>query len=90
VTIRFFSRLLFAAYFIEAGLLLTFVPWSAFWDHNYFVQVMPLVGALVRANAVRGAVTGVGLITGLAGVVELAGIFTSARAADEGRNGRGP
>ncbi len=90
MTIRFFSRLLFAAYFIEAGLLLTFVPWSAFWEHNYFAQVVPFVGALARANAVRGAVTGVGLVTALAGVVELAGLFASARATDDGRHGQEP
>lgn len=87
MTIRLVSRLLFAAYFIEAGLLLTFVPWSGFWDHNYFAEVIPLVGVVVRASAIRGAVTGVGVITALAGVVELAGLFASARAAGEGRGG---
>ena len=48
---------------------------------------IPLVGALVRANVVRGAVTGVGLITALAGVAELAGLFVGVRAASGGRGG---
>ena len=90
LTIRLISRVLFAAYFIEAGLLLTFVPWSGFWDRNYFAEVIPLVGALVRASAFRGAVTGVGVITALAGVVELAGLFAGVRAPAGGRDEQGP
>jgi polyferredoxin len=90
LTIRLISRLLFAAYFIEAGLVLTVVPWSGFWDRNYFADVIPLVGALVRTSAFRGAVTGVGLITTLAGVVELAGLFAGVRAAAAERGEQGP
>ena len=34
--IRTVSRLLFAAYFLEAGFILVVAPWSAFWEHNRF------------------------------------------------------
>ena len=37
------GRLLFLAYFIEVGLVLLVVPWSPFWERNYFL--VPLAGA---------------------------------------------
>ena len=37
------SRLVFLAYFAEVGLLLLIVPWSPFWDRNYFLQVWRVV-----------------------------------------------
>ena len=64
-------RLLVAAYLIEAGLLLIIAPWTASWQHNYFGALLPALG-LVMANAfVRGAVTGVGLVTIAAGLRDL-------------------
>ena len=35
-----FRRLLFVALLLEAGLLLMLIPWSAFWDRNYFVELV--------------------------------------------------
>ena len=32
------KRLLLVAYFIEVGLLLVLVPWSPFWERNYFLD----------------------------------------------------
>jgi len=34
-------RLLYVAFFLEVGLLLIVLPWSAFWDGNYFVHAWP-------------------------------------------------
>jgi len=73
--IRVFTRLLFAAYFIEVGLVLTVTPWSSFWERNYFADALPVVGAVADTAAARGAVTGIGLLTVAAGLVELAGVF---------------
>ena len=36
--ISFLTRILFAAYFLEAGLILVVAPWSSFWDRNLFFE----------------------------------------------------
>ena len=74
-------RLLLVAFFIEIGLVLIVVPWSAFWDRNYFVQLVPPLGALITNNFVRGAVSGLGVINVSAGVAEIVSIVL-ARSAD--------
>ena len=86
--IRVFTSLLFAAYFIEVGLVLVITPWLAFWDQNYFARVLPSLGAILETAAARGAVTGVGLVTAIAGFLELAAIFVRGGTAEvtEGRD----
>ena len=49
------KRLLLVAYFIEVGLLLVLVPWSPFWERNYFVTAYPAIHEIIRNNYVRGA-----------------------------------
>jgi hypothetical protein len=71
--------LLFAAYFLEAGLILIVAPWSAFWDRNFFAEALPAMDAILSSPYARGAVSGVGLVTLLAGLVELGGAFASRR-----------
>jgi hypothetical protein len=61
-------------------LLLILIPWSAFWDRNYFVESLPMLGALLTNNFVRGAVSGLGVVNLLAALGELADMF-SGRAA---------
>lgn len=65
------ARLLVAAYLIEAGLVLVIAPWTQFWAHNYFGLSWPWLGDLMGSAYVRGAVSGVGLITIAAGVRQL-------------------
>ncbi len=86
------TRLLFAAYLLEAGLLLTISPWTVFWERNYFAQAWPWVGAMMDSPYVRGAVTGVGVVTVIAGLRDLAGsMFTRTPASDSpGQPGSGP
>ena len=62
-------------YFLEAGLILIVAPWSQFWDRNGIAWMVPLVRGYLSNHFVRGAVTGVGVITACAGLVELAGVF---------------
>jgi hypothetical protein len=62
-------------YFLEAGLVLLVAPWSPFWFRNVFAQ-HPTVAHLLANPYVRGAVSGIGLITALAGLAELAGAFS--------------
>jgi hypothetical protein len=66
---------LLAAYFLEAGLVLIVAPWSAFWDRNFFVWRLPQLAEFLASPIARGAVSGVGLVTTLAGLAEFGGAF---------------
>jgi hypothetical protein len=69
------TRLLFVAYFVEVGLLLILVPWSGMWERNYFAGSVPLLGAVIQNHFVRGAVSGLGVVSLLAGLADLAGLL---------------
>lgn len=62
-------------YFIEAGLVLLFVPWLGLWDHNYFVTSGPHLRAFLGNPFLRGAVSGLGVVNLMAGAAELVAIF---------------
>jgi hypothetical protein len=64
-------------------LILIVAPWSVFWQQNFFADVLPGIQAFIRNNFVRGAVSGVGLVTVLAGLAELAGVLVSRRRSGE-------
>ncbi len=70
-------RLLLTAFFFEAGLLLVIVPWSIYWERNYFVQALPAVQAFLMNDFVRGAVSGLGLVNLLSGLVEIWAFLTT-------------
>jgi hypothetical protein len=72
---QLFRRLLLVALFLEIGLLLVVLPWSGFWDRNYFGAALPGLRSIITNNFVRGAVTGLGLVNLLAGVTELILLF---------------
>jgi hypothetical protein len=72
-------RLLQIVFFFEVGFVLAVVPWSAYWDNNYFVETVPWVRSVASNNFVRGAVTGLGLVNVLVGAVELVSIFIARR-----------
>ena len=65
------KRLLLVAFFFEVGFVLIVIPWSAFWDRNYFAQMAPPLRVLITNNFFRGAVSGLGVINILAGLAEL-------------------
>jgi hypothetical protein len=69
------KRLLFVAFFLEIGLVLIVIPWSAFWDRNYFAQLLPPLQHVMTNNFVRGAVSGLGLLNVSVGLVELVSIL---------------
>ena len=56
------GRVLLIVYFLETGLVLLVAPWSTFWERNWLVEVSPLLGSVMRLAAVRGAVSGVGVV----------------------------
>ena len=68
-------RLILLAYFVEVGLVLLVVPWSPFWDRNYFVQMWPALETLTRSNLIRGAVSGLGVVNLWAAMSELGVLF---------------
>jgi hypothetical protein len=78
------SRLLLVALFLETGFVLVVVPWSGFWDRNYFAESLPFLLDILSNNYVRGAVSGLGVVNVAAGVSELFSLLMS-RHAD--RNG---
>jgi hypothetical protein len=71
------KRLLLIAFFLEVGFVLMVVPWSAYWDRNYFAETLPLVKAVITNNFVRGAVSGLGVINVSAGISELISLMLS-------------
>ena len=75
-------RLLLTAFFFEAGLVLLIVPWSAYWERNYFVQALPMLEPLLTNTFVRGAVSGLGLVNLLAGFVEIWSFLTTRHVPD--------
>lgn len=56
-------------------MILIVAPWSPFWDRNFFAASLPLLERFIGNPFVRGAVSGIGGVTALAGLAELAGIF---------------
>ncbi|MFN2444301.1 MAG: hypothetical protein ABR606_01725 [Vicinamibacterales bacterium] len=71
-----------AALLLEIGLLLILIPWSAFWDRNYFAGAVPLVKDAISNNYVRGAISGLGLVNIYAALAELSDVLRS-RASEE-------
>lgn len=51
------------------------MPWSSFWEQNYFAERWPALLAFVRNNFVRGAVSGLGVVNLFAGLADLSTVF---------------
>jgi len=51
------------------------IPWSAFWERNYFVEGSAALGMVLTSNYTRGAITGLGLVNVWAALAELADLF---------------
>jgi hypothetical protein len=69
--------LIYVAFFLEVGLLLIVLPWSPFWDRNYFASAWPVLQLLLTNNFFRGAVTGLGFVNLYAGFADLALVFAA-------------
>jgi hypothetical protein len=70
-------RLLYVAFFLEVGLLLIVLPWSGFWERNYFAAVWPALRAFLTNNFVRGAISGLGGVNVFSGFAELMTLFAA-------------
>jgi hypothetical protein len=64
-------------FFFEVGAVLIFIPWSAFWDRNYFAQLVPSLQSVITNNFVRGAVSGLGVVNLVAGLAELVSLLVA-------------
>ena len=67
--------MIYVAFFVEVGLLLIVVPWSSFWEQNYFAARWPALLPMVKNNFVRGAVSGLGVVNLIAGLADLSTVF---------------
>ena len=67
-------------YLLEAGLILVVLPWTEFWDRNYFIIAMngPLEMAVTNPIA-RGVVSGFGMVFFVAGVLEVVAVLIRRR-----------
>lgn len=68
--------MLLALYLLEAGLLLILAPWSRFWDRNYFVALAPGLTAWLSLAWVKGAVTGIGIVSVAAAFIEVSEVIS--------------
>lgn len=59
------------------------IPWSAFWERNYFVDWSPLLSAVLTSNYTRGAVTGLGLLNVWSALAELGDTFAARHQGDD-------
>ncbi len=64
------AAVLYLFYLFEAGLFLLLVPWSSIWEGNYFLAQIPLLRSLCLNPFSRGAVSGVGFLHLVVGVVD--------------------
>jgi hypothetical protein len=63
-----FVLVLFCVYL---GVLVMVLPWwTKVWDHNLFIQSRPALAAVLRNGAVRGLISGLGLLDIWIGVSE--------------------
>jgi hypothetical protein len=59
------------------------VPWSSFWERNYFASVVPGVRDLITNNYLRGGISGLGVVNVWLAVGELLELVTSRRTRSE-------
>jgi len=55
-------RALLVVLCFELGVLLLYLPWSAFWEQNYFLIHMPSLSHVLLHPSVRGFVSGLGVL----------------------------
>jgi hypothetical protein len=71
------------ALLLEIGLLLVIIPWSSFWERNYFAALMPGVRELITNNYLRGAISGLGIVNLWVALGDLADLIGRRRSGPE-------
>ena len=62
--------LVYLFYLFEVGIFLLLVPWSPFWENNYFVARLPLLREVCLSPFARGAISGIGVLHLLVGAID--------------------
>jgi hypothetical protein len=55
-------RALTVVLLFEMGALLLYLPWSAFWEQNYFLSHFPWLVPILLHPSIRGIVSGIGVL----------------------------
>ncbi|HKN23934.1 MAG TPA: hypothetical protein VJX72_03735 [Candidatus Acidoferrum sp.] len=55
-------RALTVVLLFEMGVLLLYLPWSSFWEQNYFLSHVPWLTPIVLNPSLRGIVSGIGVL----------------------------
>jgi hypothetical protein len=55
-------RALTVVLLFEMGALLLYLPWSTFWEQNYFLSHVPWLMPIVLNPSLRGIVSGIGVL----------------------------
>lgn len=55
-------RALTVVLLFEMGALLLYLPWSAFWEQNYFLNHYPWLMRLLLHPSLRGIISGIGVL----------------------------
>jgi len=55
-------RALAVVLLFEMGALLLYLPWSTFWEQNYFFRHIPALIPVLLHPSIRGIVSGIGVL----------------------------
>jgi len=56
-------RVILIVFCLEMGAFLLYLPWSNFWEHNFFLAYFPqVVRTFVLHSSFRGIVSGLGVL----------------------------
>ena len=75
-------RLLLITFLLEIGFMLILLPWSTYWDHNYFASALPPVHVFITNNFVRGAVSGLGIVNMTVALADLLWLLVARRSSE--------
>jgi hypothetical protein len=62
--------LVYLFYLFEVGIFLLLVPWSPFWENNYFIARLGILQGLLLNPYARGMMSGLGVLHLLVGAVD--------------------
>ena len=65
------SLIVLVLFCVYLGILVMVLPWwTRIWDHNMFIQARPALAGMLHNGAVRGVISGLGLIDIWIGISE--------------------
>lgn len=73
------TRSLVILYLLEAGLILIVLPWTQFWDRNYFMGMNDSLEVVLTNPMMRGIVSGIGGVCFAVGVLEIIAVLIRRR-----------